>query len=135
MKVSLKHQTRMFEIAHHIKYWSGCPQGRQHACILTIAGKYIVATGYNGVPKAQICLDSSACLVYTPAHMRSVCTAVHAEVNAIKNLQQLQEGIVAFVTKEPCKKCCLTLRENGVHDVYWQEWHKGWIVDKGYKKL
>lgn len=131
--LSKKHQDRMFGIAHSIKLWSACPNGRQHACVLAWKGKYIRSTGYNGLK--HTCRHLKACPQLSSAIMRTVCGATHAEVNACHNLPQLQENVVAFVTKKPCIICMHELKQHGIHEVYWQEWFKGHIVDKGYKKL
>lgn len=139
MKVSLKHQERMFGIAHRIKFWSDCPQGRQHACVLAVEGKYIISTGYNGAPSGCQCLHSISCATYTRANMRRVCKATHAEANAVNNLYKCTpytpKNVIAFITKKPCKICLCELRLAQVSAVYWQEWHKGYIVDKGYETL
>jgi deoxycytidylate deaminase len=126
--VSKKHQIRMFDLAHRIKRWSDCPNGRQHACVLALDGKYIRSTGYNGL-KAQ-CPHETQCATYTRGHMRKVCCAQHAEVNAIDNLFQIDpKNLVAFVTKEPCIICTERLCEAGITTMYWQERKNGRVVE------
>lgn len=136
MKVSEKHQERMFDLAHRIKLWSDCPHGRQHACLLALDGKYIVSTGYNGMNKGLFCIQSHACETYSKKTMQEFCMATHAEENALRNLPIVPPyNLVAYVTKKPCTICTAKLKEFGIRSVYWQEWHKGYIVDSGYKKL
>ena len=128
----------MFDLAHRIKFWSDCPQGRQHACIIAREGKYIIGTGYNGMPQHKDCCENAMdCLNYSTEKMRDRCVAVHAEVNALQNttFPEVSTFLVAYVTKKPCIICKDALRQAGIAIIYWQEWHKGFIVDEGHDVL
>lgn len=132
MNITSKHLDRMYSLLEIIQKWSDCPEGRQHACILAIKGKYIVATGYNGSFKA--CGINTVCNTLSREAMRKACGAVHAEVNACLNLFmdiRHRQDVVAFVTKRPCVACAAKLAEHGVKYAYWRELCAGQIVDKG----
>lgn len=118
--VSEKHKRRMFALCDLVKTWSECPEGRQHACILTIDGKWVVSTGFNGVLESD-CLVKSACKAWSKKEMQGNCLAIHAESNAIKNCPISTIGLIAYVSKEPCFDCMKLFREFGITTVYWQE--------------
>lgn len=137
--VGKKHLNRMFTICETVKTWSSCPPGRQHACILAVEGKWIVSTGYNGMPPKKVCKIVKTCDGLYREDMYKQCIAIHAEVNAVKNLLQgMPKKCIAFVSKKPCIICMGFLKEKGVHEVYWREYSKtmpGTIIDQGNKEL
>ena len=134
LKIKPKHVRRMLDVAHVIKRWSACPSGRQHACVLADAGKYIVSTGYNGLTAP--CRHEKVCNTLCKTDMQTKCKATHAEVNAVRNLHRIPLGlIIAFVTKRPCINCEESLRAAGVARVYWEEIDHLRVVDRGTKLL
>lgn len=137
--VTKKHQVRMFSLCETIKKWSICPSGRQHACVLTLEGKFVLATGYNGVPPGMKCNIQKRCDGMYREDMYKICKATHAEVNALKNmLCVMPKRCIAFVSKKPCISCMQFLKDAGVHEVYWRELSKhgtGVVIDKGNKEL
>ena len=137
--VPKKHRARMFSLCEVIKTWSACPKGRQHACVLTEKGKYIVSTGYNGVPAGKLCKILTTCDGMYREDMYKSCKAIHAEINALNNLVYgVPEKCIAFVSKRPCAACMKALKDAGVHEVYWLEYAKnipGHIIDQGSKEL
>ncbi len=117
--VTEKHKKRMFALCDLVKTWSECPEGRQHACVLTIDGKWVVSTGFNGVLDGE-CPEKD-CKTYTKEKMIDVCMALHAESNAVKNCPIPTKGLIAYVSKQPCADCMELLYEFGIKEVYWQE--------------
>ena len=61
----------------------------QVGCILVDSNNHVVATGYNGVPKNfQHCLDVPCTGATAPSGTQlNECWAVHAEMNAMLQLQ------------------------------------------------
>lgn len=121
--ISEKHQNRMFSVCDVIKKWSPCPEGRQHACVLSIMGKWIVATGFNDVKAGTECFvgNRSKCARLNKTQMYQCCNAIHAESNALRNCPIPTTGLYAFVSKKPCHKCMLNLKNFGISEVYWRE--------------
>lgn len=137
--VSKKHKERMFSLCEVVKTWSSCPTGRQHACVLTLEGKFVLATGYNGLVPGKTCKILATCDGLYRHDMYKHCKAVHAEVNALANLlQPVPERCIAFVSKKPCALCMQSLKDAGIFEVYWREYSKnliGFIIDQGNKEL
>jgi len=115
--VSNKHASRMLALAVEVAVWSSCPEGKQHGCIMAVDGKYVVATGYNGVSRS-----AEACGTCCYDHFQAGCGAVHAEVNAVINAARVGAQLgrcFAFVTKRPCEPCQRVLDNAGVRGVYY----------------
>lgn len=132
MTVSTKHKERMYALLAIIQKWSDCPEGRQHACLIAIKGKYVVGTGYNG--SFTPCAFADKCFELPKETMLDVCRATHAEVNACYNLFmdfKHREDVVAFVTKRPCVACLKALREHNIRHVYWREMKDWHVVSEG----
>ncbi len=93
---------------------------RNVGCVL-VRDRYVLATGYNGVPaKAPHCVDIG-CLrqeLNIPSGQRmDICRAVHAEANAITQCAKrgvCVQGATAYITVTPCSKCAALLIQAGV---------------------
>ena len=111
-----KYRDRMLTIAHVVSGWSTEPEGQRHGSVLSLEGKYIIATGFNG-PDRTWASDPNCggtCCERAPL--------VHAEVNAIINAIMVGADIercVAYVTKQPCGPCQAALEGAGVRAVFW----------------
>lgn len=129
-----KWRPRMIALAHTIKRWSSCVMGKQHGCVLAIDGKYVVATGFNGVHRMDLCKpncqaregqdDSKDGCEIAPEH----CTAIHAEVNAVINAARVGANLSrcwAYMTKQPCPPCRSILINAGIQVVIWEEAFRG----------
>lgn len=77
---------------------------RQVGCVLVDDTGHVVATGWNGRPKAMANCSDSPCA--------SGCDGVHAEVNAL--LRAHSRARVAYITHAPCWHCMKTLVNSGV---------------------
>lgn len=127
MRLKLKHIERMFQVANVVRFWSTCPSGRQHACVLARDGKYIISTGFNGLKKD--CEHLERCCTWNKSEMLLQCKADHAEYNALFNNRYQSyptDTVYAFVTKQPCKECFTILKQKGIKRVYWKN-----IIDGG----
>ena len=115
----LKYKERFLRLAQEVASWSSCPKGRQHGCVLAVDGKYICSTGYNGLSSNEYCIHKSKCKVICP---KSICPAIHAEVNAIINAARLGVKLsdcVAYCTKKPCENCKRVLTNAGITNIHW----------------
>jgi len=132
-----KWRPRMIALAHTIKSWSSCVEGKQHGCVLAIDGKYIVSTGFNGVHRLRQfpnCV-ASAELDYKCEIKRDgceinpkKCDAIHAEVNAVINAARVGANLArcwAYMTKQPCKPCRSVLINAGLKVIAWEEAFSG----------
>jgi dCMP deaminase len=77
---------------------------RQVGCVLTDDTGSVVATGWNGRPKAMGNCSEVPC--------NSGCDGIHAEVNAL--LRANGRARVAYVTHAPCWHCIKTIANSGI---------------------
>jgi len=115
------HVDRMQRFAAEVASWSNCPIGRKHACILTLEGKYIISTGYNGTATKE---PECVCEGKRKGWCMENCVAVHAEVNALANAARIGVSVldsIAYVTKAPCLPCRAALKNSGVHVIIWDQ--------------
>jgi len=112
---------RMMGLARQVSTWSSCPPGRQHACVLAEDGRFVISTGYNGpLPGDSKC----HCTGMPTEYCKANCKAVHAEVNALRNMPQghmISRPLVAYVTKRPCQACFQALFDGGVDELCFAE--------------
>lgn len=80
---------------------------RQVGCVLVDDTAAVVATGWNGRPRAMGNCSDSPCA--------SGCDGIHAEVNAL--LRAHGRARTAYVTHAPCWHCMKTLVNSGVRRV------------------
>ena len=109
---------------------------RQVGAVVMAADRRIVGTGYNGAPAGKPgCASAGACprgqLSYDalPANSpyvggnvepKNVCTALHAEENAILHTPLVERaGSTMYVTCAPCPNCARLLAGSGVVRVVW----------------
>lgn len=97
MKPSL-HKWAM-TVAQAIATRAECPK-RQVGCVLLNRLGHIVSTGYNG-PPAKVALCEEYC--------KESCRAVHAEINAIKQIRFDDIVVTAVCTCLPCENCFMNL--------------------------
>ena len=97
---------------------------RQVGCILVDSNNHVVATGYNGVPKGFThCLDNP-CKGATAKSGTQLedCWAVHAEMNAMLQLQSTDE-LTAYLTVTPCFSCAKVLANSNVNRIVAPVWY------------
>ena len=86
-------------VAKAVSTRAECPK-RQVGCVLLNKLGHIVSTGYNGPPSGV-----SDCSVYC----KNQCKAVHAEINAIKQIRFDDIVVTAVCTCLPCENCFMNL--------------------------
>lgn len=111
-----KYKDRMAMLAFVVSQWSPQPDGEKHGCVLTIGGKYVIATGFNGPDRFEDKSKACGC---------DMCSTVtHAEINALLNIREIfnwtvVKNLVAYTTKRPCDDCFNALHEAGVQAIFW----------------
>lgn len=86
---------RMLRIAEQVSTWSKDKE-RQVGCVITTYDYYILSTGYNGYPKH---VDDTKI-------NRKLFKIVHAEINALLRLRQLDNDLRMFIYGgHPCAQC------------------------------
>lgn len=113
--MKLKHKKAHMNAAHMYANLSHCI--RKKVGCLIVKGDRPISVGYNG----------------TPAHTDNCCEdennntkpeVVHAELNAIRKLEEVNEsgvGSVLFVTTSPCPKCAHRIIDFGITHVVYEE--------------
>jgi len=87
-----------------------------------VDGRYVISTGYNGPPAGTPHCD---CDGKPKEYCLANCRAIHAEINAIANAAAIGiatgpnwRGVVAYVTKEPCRFCWGALTNAGIRYIW-----------------
>lgn len=90
------------DIANTVAKRSTCPRKSVGAVIVDPLYLRIVSMGFNGsVPNTPHCTDAG-CLIHEGRCIRTI----HAELNALANLQRIYDRDLALVcTVEPCLNC------------------------------
>lgn len=93
-------------LAHTTAIMSTC-QRRQVGAVAIDKDKYIIATGYNGVPKGAIHCTTHPCggHVHESGDELDSCEAIHAEANLIAHCQNPKEIDTIYLTTTPCMSC------------------------------
>lgn len=89
-------------------------------CVITKDGR-IIASGYNGPPKAKIQVENSRC----NCDLSQPCQrSIHAEANAIAYSARngiALEGTTMYSTHSPCLKCSELIIQAGIIRVIYLE--------------
>ncbi len=111
-----------FNITEAVRQKSHCPNRKVGAVI--VKDKYIIATGYNGVPSkfphCDVCYGGER----VSGHGLDKLPCLHAEENAI--IQCAKRGIscdgaMMFVSITPCNICVRKIIQAGIRTVYAKE--------------
>lgn len=95
---------------------------RKVGAVLVVRGR-ILASGYNETPKGQMLCGEGGCNrcimrirgEIPSGAMRSDCICVHAEINAINNLNDLPiKDVEMYISIPPCKECARAIHRTGV---------------------
>lgn len=127
-------------IAEDVAKRSTCTR-RQIGCVIVDGvTREIVATGYNGNPRGQGHCTEIGCIrdiQNIPSGERSeVCTAVHAEQNALIQAGTRSRGGTLYCLIMPCNTCAKMIVNAGIkrvvyRDEYPEEMGKGLMVELG----
>ena len=92
-------------------------------CVITTEDFRVLATGYNGVPsKVKHCKDSPCSGAGTKPGS-DLCSAIHAEQNAIVTLPPGSHATRIFCTHKPCTHCMKLIIAAGITKVYYSVDH------------
>ncbi len=105
----------------------------QHGCVL-VKDNRIIGTGYNGVPrgmsddnkwpKTRPTTDEEKNSVFENKYW----CMMHSERNALLNRSVNCDGIIAYVTGEPCLDCLLHMWQGGVYQVVYIQGHGSYLI-------
>ena len=123
------------DIARLVAQRSTCKRANVGA-VLVSRDNHIVSSGYNGSPPgSHHCLDVG-CLMHKDHCIRTI----HAELNAILNLEHRYEGLTLYCTHQPCLHCYKALYTIKVEQIYYLEPYKddardALIFDLGFPQV
>jgi dCMP deaminase len=89
-------------MAHLVGTRSTC-LSRQVGCVLVDSRNHVMATGYNG-PAAGL-PHCSHCYRKVPGEGLDLCPAIHAEVNALVQCNDIYQVSTIYCTDSPCVNC------------------------------
>jgi dCMP deaminase len=79
---------------------------RQVGAIIVSVDNYVLATGYNGVPRGFVhCIDQPCLGANDKAGNSERCLAVHAEINALLQCQDITKAHKMYTSVMPCFAC------------------------------
>ena len=79
---------------------------RRVGAIIVSTDNHVLATGYNGVPQGlEHCIDTPCLGVNDQPGNSDRCLAVHAEINALLQCQDLTQAFAMFTSVMPCFVC------------------------------
>lgn len=110
-------------LAHLVAQRSTCLR-RQVGAVIVDEDWRVVSTGYNGAPASvSHCLETGCPRQNVPSgQMLHLCTATHAEANAIANAARQGHrvnGSRIFCSILPCQECLKLLINAGIREVYY----------------
>lgn len=104
-----------------------CPR-RSVGCVLLDKNNFVIATGYNGVPRNFLhCTELPAKLSiltaknYTACKGKEHCMAIHAEANALLYCRDITEIRTVVTTCFPCFECAKLLLNTGMTKLVYAE--------------
>lgn len=107
-----------FEVATVVSSRATCPRASIGCVIVDPRTHRILATGYNGAGAGEAHCADVGCTILADHCIR----AVHAEVNAARQVQAGTRNLVAYVVgpRPICSHCARELYAAGVRDVRWR---------------
>jgi dCMP deaminase len=103
--------TYFLEIARAVAKRSTCPR-LNVGCVITLNNK-ILTTGYNGSSPGEKHCDEVGCHIVDNHCKRTI----HAETNALNQLQQTSDRMVIYVTHEPCDLCRIQITRHQIKSI------------------
>lgn len=112
----------MLELASVIARRSTCGR-RQVGCVLTDAQGRVLSMGHNGVPRGHPHCTETPC---PGVHCASgagleLCSAVHAEQNALMFCPDTMRIDACYVTTAPCVHCVKMLMNTSCREIHFLE--------------
>ncbi|MCC3145724.1 cytidine/deoxycytidylate deaminase family protein [Halanaerobium sp. Z-7514] len=111
---------------------------RRRVGAVLVKDRKVLATGYNGAPKAISHCEETGCLrteLEIPSGERhEICRGVHAEQNLVAQAAfhgVKTEGSTVYCTNQPCVICTKILINAGIKKIY----YKNSYADKFAEKL
>ena len=123
----LSPQDMYMKVAYCFSERSTCAR-RKVGAVLVDSNFQMLSGGYNGVPSGMThCIDSPC----EGAHAKSgtnldMCSAIHAEQNAILQCRTTQLIHSIFTTTFPCMHCIKILANTPAIHLYFAEFYTGW---------
>jgi dCMP deaminase len=106
------------DIARAVALRSTCPR-LQVGAVITYKNR-IITTGYNGAPPGEPHCTDVGCQI-VDGH----CTrTLHAEQNALAQINLQGYPLKMYVTHEPCNKCRDRAREYLITEIIWEHKYK-----------
>lgn len=97
----------------------------QVGAVLVNKDRRVVATGYNGAPRAMAhCPGQDQCVVQINGRA-SCARALHAESNAIDDAGRNAMGCSLYCTHFPCFDCAKRIVNAGVAEVFYEAEYTG----------
>ena len=111
-------------IAKDVATRGTCAQ-KSVGCVLVSASHKILATGYNGPPSGRPHCTEEPCPGATSKQGEGLytCEAVHAEMNALMQCQDVQKIEICYTTVSPCFRCIGPLMNTSCKRVVFLEEH------------
>lgn len=99
-----------------------CPR-RKVGCIITDKNGLLLASGYNGPPRAlPHCTETPCEGTKDPPGNTTNCIAVHAEQNALLQLgDRIERASVLYTTAMPCFTCTKLICQTGIKRVVYMD--------------
>lgn len=109
----------MASIAYILSLRGTCAK-KQVGCVLVDTYGNILSTGYNGQPRGEKhCTPIDPCPAYLDGNLS--CQAIHAEMNALIRVPNVEWIYAAYVTERPCDKCLMLLKNTSCRQVVFPE--------------
>ena len=88
---------------------------RQVGAIIVSVDNHVLATGYNGVPRGLVhCIDQPCLGANDESGNSDRCLAVHAEINALLQCQDLTQAFAMFTSVMPCFACAKAIANTSI---------------------
>ena len=131
MRTRMSRDLCFMVIALTVAERSTCNRAKVGAVLVDNRRNRIVGMGYNGsVSGAPHCIDVG-CLM-SHGHCKRT---IHAEENAVLNLEHFYSNLTLYSTHQPCAECYKRLVAANVKAIFYLEPYKDRIRDKLIKEL
>lgn len=129
-KKRISRQDYFLGIAVLVSQRSTCPRASVGAVLVDAETNHIAATGFNGgLPKTRHCYQSG-CLIEIKNGREHCRRTIHAELNAVLQLERNYKRLSLYVTHKPCADCVKALLTVGVREIYYIEDYEDLIRDE-----